>query len=215
MNDSKIKRMTAIAMLSAIAYILMFYIRIPVVLFLKYEPKDVVIVIGGFLMGPMTSFIISVLVSLIELFTVSDTGIIGFVMNVLSTCSFACVAAYVYKKKKNIRGAVLGLVVGTVTMVVLMLMWNYFILPLYISNITREAARALLIPAILPFNLIKGCLNSAIAFLLYKPVVRTLRKTNLIPKSQHKGNNFSVFTVVAIVVLITCVLAVLAFNKII
>lgn len=214
MNDSKIRRMTAIAMLSAIAYVLMFYIRIPVVLFLKYEPKDVVIVIGGFLMGPITSFIISLVVSLIEMFTVSDTGIVGFIMNVLSTCSFACTAAYVYKKKKSIRGAVLGLVIGTVVMVLLMLLWNYLITPLYMK-MPREAVKALLIPAILPFNIIKGGLNSAIAFLLYKPVVRTLRKTNLVPKSQNNGNKFSVFTVVAIVVFITCVLAVLAFNKII
>lgn len=214
MNDSKIRRMTAIAMLSAIAYVLMFYIRIPVVLFLKYEPKDVVIVIGGFLMGPITSFIISLVVSLIEMFTVSDTGIVGFIMNVLSTCSFACTAAYVYKKKKSIRGAVLGLVIGTVVMVLLMLLWNYLITPLYMK-MPREAVKALLIPAILPFNIIKGGLNSAIAFLLYKPVVRTLRKTNLVPKSQNNGNKFSVFTVIAIVVFITCVLAVLAFNKII
>ena len=165
-------------------------------------------------MRPITAFIISLLVSLIEMFTVSDTGIVGFIMNVLSTCSFACTAAYVYKKKKSIRGAVLGLVIGTVVMILLMLLWNYLITPLYMK-MPREAVKALLIPAILPFNIIKGGLNSAIAFLLYKPVVRTLRKTNLVPKSQNNGNKFSVFTVIAIVVFITCVLAVLVFNKII
>lgn len=214
MNDAKIKKMTAIAMLSAVAYVLMFYIRIPVVLFLKYEPKDVVIVIGGFLIGPMVSFVISLLVSVIEMFTVSDTGIIGCIMNILSTCSFACTAAYIYKKKKSIQGAVLGLAIGTIVMVLLMLLWNYLITPLYMK-MPREAIKALLVPAILPFNLLKGCLNSAIAFLLYKPVVRTLRKTNLVPKSQSNSKKFSPFTVVAIVVLITCVLAVLAYNKII
>jgi riboflavin transporter FmnP len=67
-------------------------VRIPVVLFLKYEPKDVVITIGGFLLGPMASLIISALVSLIEMFTISDTGPIGCLMNLLSTCSFACTA---------------------------------------------------------------------------------------------------------------------------
>ena len=219
MNDSKIRKMTIIAMLSAIAYILMFYIRIPIsfpmVDFLKYEPKDVIIVISGFLMGPMSAFVISLLVSLIEMFTISTTGPIGFVMNVISTCSFACTAAFVYKKKRSITGAVFGLICGTIAMVILMLAWNYFILPLYMPYVSREAVKPLLVSVFLPFNILKGGLNSAIAFLLYKPVVRTLRKTKLIPKSQNSGKKFSPFTVIALVVLITCVLAVLAFNNII
>ena len=91
------KELTMLAMISAIAYVLVSTIRIPVVLFLKYEPKDVIITIGGFLMGPCAVLITSGVVSLIEMFSISDTGIIGCIMNFLSTCSFACVAALVYK----------------------------------------------------------------------------------------------------------------------
>ena len=58
-NDRIVKKLVLIAMLAAIAYIMVFVIRIPVVLFLKYEPKDVIITIAGFMMGPMASFIIS------------------------------------------------------------------------------------------------------------------------------------------------------------
>ena len=43
-----VKEMVLIAMLAAIAYVIVACIRIPVVLFLKYEPKDVIITIGGF-----------------------------------------------------------------------------------------------------------------------------------------------------------------------
>lgn len=211
MNDAKIKKMTTIGMLCAIAYVLMFTVRIPVVLFLKYEPKDVIITIGGFLMGPSVAFTVSLVVGLIEMFTVSDTGVIGFVMNVLSSCTFACTAAFVYKKKRNIKGAVIGLVTGIITMVVIMLLWNYLVTPLYMK-IPRNEVAALLLPAILPFNLLKGGLNATITFLLYKPVVRALRRTNLVPSGNDTGKSSVGVSIVAAIMLITCILAVLAFK---
>ena len=122
--NTKTRKLTLIAMFCAIAYVVMVVARIPVVLFLKYEPKDVIITIGGFLLGPLASAAISVVVSFVEMFTVSDTGIIGFVMNVLSSCSFACTAAVIYKKKHTLKGAVIGLISGCAVMVGVMLLWN-------------------------------------------------------------------------------------------
>ena len=81
---SKTQKITTIAMLCAIAYIVTAVGRIPVVLFLKYDPKDVIITLGGLIWGPFTAFIVSVIVSFIEMLSVSDTGIIGCVMNILS-----------------------------------------------------------------------------------------------------------------------------------
>lgn len=214
MQDAKIKKITTLAMFCAIAYVAMFTIRIPVVLFLKYEPKDIIIAIGGFVMGPMAAFTVSFTVGLIEMFTVSDTGVIGFVMNVLSSCSFACVAALVYKHMKNIRGAVAGLIVGTVTMVAVMLLWNYLITPLYM-NVPRSEVVKLLVPAILPFNALKGFLNSAITFLIYKPVVGALRRTKLIESTGNRGKSSAGLTIVAAIVVLTCILAVLALKGII
>ena len=46
------KQMVMLALLASIAYLMVSLIRIPVVMFLKYEPKDVIITIGGFLFGP-------------------------------------------------------------------------------------------------------------------------------------------------------------------
>ena len=73
----KAKRITTIAMLCALAYVVMAVGRVPVVLFLKYDPKDVVITLGGLIWGPMTACLVSVLVSGLEMFTVSDTGMLG------------------------------------------------------------------------------------------------------------------------------------------
>ncbi|MBE7013383.1 MAG: ECF transporter S component [Ruminococcaceae bacterium] len=216
MNDFKIRRMTVIAMISAIAYVLMVMVRIPVVMFLKYEPKDIIIVIGGFIYGPMAAFVASLLVSFVEFFTVSDTGVIGLIMNVLSTCSFACTAAFVYKAYKNIKGAVTGLVIGTIVMCGMMLLWNYLITPLYM-NVPRQEVAKLLLPAILPFNLLKGTLNSVITFLIYKPVVKALRRAKLVATTENSSpekRNIGV-VVVALLLFVTCILAIFAFRGII
>ena len=69
MKHEKMKKLTVLAMLSAIAYVAVALLRFPVVLFLSYEPKDVVIAIGGFLYGPMSAFLISAVVSVVEMVT--------------------------------------------------------------------------------------------------------------------------------------------------
>ncbi|MBR5218385.1 MAG: ECF transporter S component [Clostridia bacterium] len=212
--NQKTKKITFIAMLCALSYVTMMVMRIPVVLFLKYEAKDVFITMGGFIFGPLTSVIISLVVSLVEMITVSETGVIGCIMNILSTCSFAGVAALVYKKKHNMWGAVTGLILGTLFTTAVMLLWNYLITPLYME-MPREQIAGLLIPAFLPFNLIKGTLNTAIILLIYKPVVSALRRSRLIPASSSERdgrNNYIAITIIAAVVLATCVLTIMALN---
>ena len=87
--------MAAIAMFAAVSFIAVLIAKIipNVAGFLSYEPKDAVIVIAGLLYGPLSSVMISVIVSLIEMLTISTTGPYGFLMNVVSTCAFAAPAA--------------------------------------------------------------------------------------------------------------------------
>jgi len=151
--DSKTKRITNTAMLCAVAYVVVVVGRVPVVLFLKYDPKDIIITLGGLIWGPMTSLIVSVIVSLIEMVTISENGVLGCIMNIISTCSFACTASVIYKKKRTLPGAVTGLVTGSLMMALVMLLWNYLITPIYMGY-PREAVAELLIPAFLPFNLL-------------------------------------------------------------
>ena len=177
-ENSKILRVAMIGMLCALAYIAVAFGRIPVVLFLKYDPKDVIIALGGLSLGPGAAALISVIVSLLEMITISDNGIIGFLMNVISTCSFACTAAIIYKKKHNFTGAVLGLLSGLLSMIILMILWNWLVTPLYMG-VPRSAVVDLLIPAFLPFNFVKGGLNMSLTLLLYKPIMRALRRSHL------------------------------------
>lgn len=211
---TNVKKMVMMAMLSAVAFALVALIRIPVVLFLSYEPKDVVIAIGGFLFGPLMAFGVSAIASLIEFMTISGTGVIGLVMNVLSTCAFACTASYIYKKNHTMKGAWMGLIAGSLLMSAVMVLWNYLITPFYMG-IPREEVVKLLLPVILPFNLLKAGLNSAILLLIYKPVVQVLRKMNLVEESHTKSSNRVGTMMIAVVLLATCVLAVLAFQGII
>ncbi|WP_343208709.1 ECF transporter S component [Anaerolentibacter hominis] len=217
-TNAKTRKMTMIAMMCAIAYLMTVLVRVPVVLFLKYDPKDVIITIGGFLFGPMVSFLISAVVSLIEMVTISDTGVIGCIMNFLSTCAFACTAAYIYKKKHSLKGAVMGLLAGCVMMTAVMLLWNYLITPLYMGY-PRDKVVELLLPAFLPFNLLKSGLNMAITLLIYKPVAGALRRAGLVAPSkagEEAGQGKKTGgLLVAGLILITCVLIFLALKGII
>ncbi len=212
MNIRKTKKLTTIAMLCALAYIAVLVGRIPVILFLKYDPKDVIIVIGGFLFGPSVSLAVTLIVSVAQMFTISGTGILGCVMNVVSSCSFACTAALVYQKRHRLSGAVLGLLSGLICQVAVMMLWNYLIAPIYMGY-PREAVAALLLPAFLPFNLIKGGLNAAITLLLYKPTVTVLRRSNLIESGKSGKMRVHIGVIaVAVILLITCVLWILVLH---
>lgn len=213
--NSKTKKITTIGMLCAFAYAATLIGRVPLVLFLKYDPKDIIIAISGLIFDPLTSFSVALIVSLVEMFTISENGILGFLMNVISSCSFACTAAFVYKKKRKISGAIVGLFSGWGCMVLVMLLWNYLITPIYIGY-PRDAVVELLIPAFLPFNLIKGGLNAAITMILYKPIVTALKCAHLIETDKLKPKtklNVGVI-LIALLIITTCILLFLSIKGI-
>ncbi len=182
------KVIVSMAMLTAIAYIVMLVSKLmPSVMFLDFDFKDVVICIAGFTFGPMSAAIISILVAFIEMISISDTFLWGFLMNALATCTFCCTASYIYKKIHTKKGAVLGLSLGVVCLVAVMLLWNYLVTPFYMGQ-PREVVAAMLLPMFLPFNLAKGGMNMAATLLLYPPVVTALRKAGVVPASQSGQN---------------------------
>lgn len=207
---SQVKKVTTLAMLSAIAYIVMAVGRIPItsIAFLKYDPKDIIIAIGGFIYGPFAALLMSVVTSFVEMVTVSDSGIIGMAMNIISTCAFACTAAAIYKRQRTLASAIMGLVIGCLAMTGAMLLWNFILTPLYMG-ITREKVVAMLAPIFLPFNLLKGGLNAAFTMLLYKPLVKILRRTNLVPEQEgaSSGINYGVI-IISLFVLATFILVI-------
>ena len=209
-NERKMstKTFAAMGMLCAIAFVAKLVSSVfPMVSgFLSFDLKDVIIVIGGFMMGPVPAVIISVVVSFIEMVTISSTGPIGFIMNVLASCAFACVAAVIYHRNRKMSGAVIGLISGVVAMTAIMLLWNWLITPLYM-NVPREVVTGMLATVFLPFNLIKGGINATLAMLLYKPIVTALRKANLVEESSAgKKTTKKGVIAVSLVLLVTFVL---------
>lgn len=217
-SSYKVKKMVIMALIAAMAYVVVILCRLPIipsVPFLDLEFKSAIILIGSFIFGPMSGFIMSLVICIVELLTISDTGILGCIMNILATVSFVCPAAYVYKKKQSTTGAIVGIVIGAVLMTIAMVLWNYIVTPLYMG-VEREVIVSLLIPAFIPFNLLKAGVNGGAALLIFRFVIEALQKTNLIPKAEDTENNKKSGIIGAVIVscliIATCVLIILSFN---
>lgn len=209
------KKITTVGMLCAMAIIINLMISFPIipsVSFLKYDPKDIIIVIGGFIFGPLTSLIMSAITSVLEIVYRGGT-ILDILMNMISTCTFAMTAAYCYKKMHTKKGAVLGLVFGIIACTVSMIIWNYVIDPIYFQ-MPRSAVVAML-PAIALFNIIKCGLNMAVTLFLYKPVITILRNTNLVEKHEETSSLSQDIMILASFILITGIVLILSFQQII
>lgn len=175
------KRLSVLAMFIAIAYICLFVFRIKVN-FLTLELKDVFITMTGFIFGPLTAVCVALVEALLEMVTLSDTGFLGALMNFIGSASFALTASLIYKYKKNLVGAVIGLIAAVVVMTAVMLLLNIFITPIYM-HVDRSVVYTMIPSLLLPFNLIKGTLNAAVLFVLYKPLSEALKSLKLIPKA--------------------------------
>ncbi len=214
MRNSKVLKLTLAALFSAIAFLTVFLFRIPVVLFLKYEAKDVIIALEALILGPVYAVISSFVVSLIEMVSISQTGPIGAIMNVLSTVTYVLPVAILYKRKKTLQMAVTGLVLGTLIMTACMLLWNYLITPWYMET-PRDVVAGMLLPYFLPFNILKGILNTAFTLLLYKPIMNALRRMSLLPKSDSvkKGGTLAVIiNIIALIIVAVAVVALIVIN---
>lgn len=215
MKTKKVRILTAVGILSAIAFVMAATLKFPVVLFLKYDPKDIVIALAGLSMGPVATVLITVISSFIEMLTVSSTGIIGFVMNVIATAAFALPVVFIYRHYRSRNGAVVGLLSGVLLMTFVMMLWNYALTPIFM-NMPREKVVPLIWSAILPFNLLKGGLNAAFTFLLYKPLSNTLRRYSIIESKEEKKTIYSpALITLSLTVIVTCVMMILSYQQII
>lgn len=216
MKNLKVKEMTTLGILCAMAVIvnlLVYFPIVPAVSFLKYDPKDIVIVIGGFIYGPFAAFIMSAICSILEIFFRGGT-VLDVVMNVISTCAFACTASFIYKKNRTKKGAIIGLIVGVFTTTVCMIIWNYIVTPIYFG-MPREAVVGMMLPGIIPFNLLKSGLNAGITLFLYKSIVTILRKTSLVESGETENKQNYHLIIIGLFVTITIICIVLILQGII
>lgn len=166
---------TIIGILTALSIVLALYVRFPLMVsYLEYEPGDIPILIGTFMYGPVVGLVLAAIVSLVQGFTVSaSSGLYGILMHFIATSTFVVVAGTIYAYHKTQKGAIAALSSGAVAEIAVMLGANILITPLFL-NIPRSEVFPMLLPIVLPFNLIKCLINCTITFFIYKPLSRRI-----------------------------------------
>ena len=178
-NAAKIKKTCMAALFCALAYASTFVFHLKV-MFLTFDVKDAIVTLAGLLFGPIYAISISFLTALLEFISIGETGFWGLIMDFLSTATFSTVCALIYKYKKNIKGAIIGLISSVFAMTAIMILCNIFITPIYMGTTTTEVL-ALIPSLLLPFNFVKAVLNSAIVMILYKPISTALKAVKVLP----------------------------------
>ena len=118
-------------------------------------------------------------------------------MNIISTSAFVIPAALIYKSKKSFKGALLSLVVGFVSAVIVMTLWNIIITPIYMGIDRTLLIDKFLLPIVI-FNMVKTIVNISLVLLLYKPVITALRAIRLIEKKENSSNSKTTLTMLLI-----------------
>lgn len=179
-KQEKVLRLCIMAMLTAVSVVLATTIRFPLIPaagFLEYEPADITVLIGAMLLGPVPGIIILLAVCIIQALTVSaSSGIIGFFMHFVASSALVLITSLVYRKKKTMLSLIIGLIAGSLAMTVVMIPLNLIFIPLLFPAVTTETVIGMLIPAIIPFNLLKAGINSVITFAVFTPISHVLKK---------------------------------------
>ena len=204
-----VKKMTVMSILCALAFICVLLFRFEVGGFLTFDIKDAVLAIASFIYGPLAGVVCSGLVAFLEFILISDTGPYGLIMNFLSSATFSMVIGIIYKHKRTMSGAVIGVISAVFGMTAVMLLANMFITPLFLG-MERQAVVGMIVPTLLPFNVIKAVFNGALVLIIYKPISQTLKKAKLINVGTSTGYKFGFKSVLLLVIsLIVLVAAIL------
>ena len=176
-DRDQVRKLTVTAMLSAVAFVLMFLdFPIPMLMpsFVKMDFSDLPELLGAFALGPMYGVLISLIKNLIHLLLASSTNGVGELCNFLFGAVFAWVAGFVYQRNKSRRTAVIGAVLGAVAYPAYVVIYGMpldTIIGMY-QAILPSAGSLLecLVIFNMPWTLAKGLLDAVLCMLIYKPL---------------------------------------------
>lgn len=171
----KLRSFVTIAMLSSISFILML-LNFPLPwfpVFLQIDFSDVPALIAAITMGPMAGILVELFKNILDwIFSGTPTGVpVGHMANFATGILFILPVYYIYKKHPSLKGLVIGLIVGTITMSVGMSLLNYVaFLPMYTYFLGWGTfdMKDTIVLGILPFNIIKGIMLMIVAVLLFR-----------------------------------------------
>ncbi|MBU3159309.1 ECF transporter S component [Clostridium frigoris] len=209
MRDEKLIKMIKISLLAVIAFLLM-YIELPIPIFpsfLKIDISDLPALLGAFALGPIAGVIIELVKNILHGVFAGSTGLVGEFANFLVGSCLVLVSGYIYKVRKSKGGAIVGLLTGVIIMSVFAGVLNYFVvLPLYetvlgfpITAVVAMGSKinhnindlnSFIIWMIIPFNILKGIVLSAMTLALYKSVSPILHKENMESEYKSKQQNY-------------------------
>jgi len=186
-----VRYLTVTAMLSAVAYILMFLdFSVPFMpAFIKMDLSELPALIGSFAMGPLCGVVVCLIKNVLHLF-ITTTGGVGELSNFILGVAFVLPAGLIYKHKKNRKSALIGSLVGAAFMGIFSIVSNYFLVyPVYYNFMPEEvilAAYQAILPSVknilqclicfnMPFTIIKGMFSVVITFLTYKHISPILK----------------------------------------
>ena len=180
------------ALLGAVASVLMFFsFSVPFMpSFIKMDLSEMPALIAAFSMGPLSGAAVCLIKNVVNVFSTTTAGV-GELCNFLLGVAFVVPAGFIYKFKKNRLGALIGSLTGSVAMAVIGLPLNYFVTyPLYIKmgfpldiiigmyqDILPSVDGLLMCLFVfnLPFTLLRGIIDSALTFLIYKRISQLIK----------------------------------------
>ena len=186
-RQHNVRYMTVTAMLSAVAFALMFFeFSIPFLVpsFIQMDLSELPALIGAFAMGPWYGVLICLIKNLIHLL-ITTTGGVGELSNFILGAAFVLPAGLIYQRKKTKKNAVIGSVLGAAFMALLSVASNYFIVyPVYTAFLPMDTILAMyqeilpsadtllkcLVTFNMPFTFVKGMLSVIITLLIYKHI---------------------------------------------
>lgn len=160
------RRIASYALFVALTMVLSYLsIPFPLASFLKYDPSGIAVLVSGFAFGPSAALIVSILGFLPHFFS----NPFGALINILVALALSLPSSLIYRRFQTRKGAGIGILVGALAGLVMAILCNVIITPFY-AHMSFEQVLAMIIPVLLPFNLMKFALNGIVTFLIYKPI---------------------------------------------
>ena len=196
-SRNRTHKLTVTAMLSAVAFILMFIeFPIPALIpsFVKLDISDLPELLAAFSLGPVYGVAVTFLKNLLHIvFKGTSSAYVGELCNFLLGAVFSLVAGFIYQRKKSRKSALIGAVIGAALMAIVSVPLNYFVVyPAYVVcyGMPLEAIIGMyqaILPSSdslikcltifnMPFTFCKGMLDVLLCFLIYKPLSPLLHK---------------------------------------
>ena len=181
-NKWETRQLVTMALLCAIGVLLSFieFPLIPGVTWLKYDASAMPAMVCGFAFGAGGGLAVGIAGAVIHGLLMADFS--GAVMNILVVIGFVVPAAIIYNHGRTFPRAIAGLVASVICAVLMAIVGNLSITPSWLG-VPLDAVIAMILPILVPFNLLKGVINAVLTLAIYKSI------SNLITprKKQVKG----------------------------